>query len=302
MKRPLALLLLLGFCAVTAFGQKEDAKKNHDGAVEAVAANERAFAKRCGVVGIRDSFVEYFADDCTVFVPEPVNGKEFYGKRPPGKGLVELVWGPEFVDVSAGGDLGYSTGPTVFTKPSDPKFKTAYGYYFSLWRKQADGTWKVEVDIGTSTPQGNPIPKDVEHGAFIAKNAKTTPRTPHSPEWLKEIQDREQQFIREVGAKGPKATYPKFIGVSFRRHFPDLMPLKGGDSLWSHLEDRSEVKMGLTRYESSNTGDLFYTYGEYSAAVKAKDGAKKEQGYYLHVWKKEGGALKLVAEVFSLKV
>lgn len=294
------LALALGFLGVTVFGQKPDLKERHAAAVTQIAAAERAFAKRCGEVGLRDSFVENFADNCVIFIPEPTEGRPFYAKRPSAKGPAQLVWGPEFVDASNAGDMGYSTGPSVFSNPSDPKFKPRYGYYFSIWRKQADGTWKVEVDVGTQMPQGNPIPKDVESGHFIASN-NAIPQTPHFSGWNKVIQDRENEFIKEVAAKGPEKAYSKSIGDQFRRHFPDLMPLKSGEALMTHLSKRSEVKMGLIRYESSNGGDMFYSYGDYSATVNNGKETKKETGYFFHVWKKEGKNLKLVAEVLSLK-
>lgn len=295
-----ALFLILGLFGFTAFGQKQTLKDRHAAAVAEIAAAERAFAKRCGEIGIRDSFLEYFTDDCVIFLPEPANAKAFYGKRKPGKGPVELVWGPEFVDASNAGDMGYSTGPSVFTNPSDPKSKPGYGYYFSIWRKQPDGAWKVIVDVGTGVPQGNPIPKDIEAGRFISSN-NAIPRTPRSSGFNQLIQDRENEFIREVAAKGPEKAYSKFISDQFRRHFPDLMPLKSGDALTSHLSKRSEVKMGLSRHESSTGGDFFYSYGEYAATVDTGKEKKAEAGYYLHVWKKEGKSLKLVAEVISLK-
>jgi ketosteroid isomerase-like protein len=302
MKRTsIALFLILGLCAITAFGQKKEALKDrHATAVAEIAAAERAFAKRCGEIGVRDSFLEYFTDDCTIFIPEPTNAKAFYGKRKPGKGPFELVWGPEFVDASNAGDMGYSTGPSVFSNPTDPKFKPNYGYYFSIWKKQPDGSWKVVIDVGTNVPQGNPIPKDVEAGRFISSN-DAIPRTPNFSGFNKLIQDRETEFIREVAAKGPEKAYSKSISDQFRRHFPGMMPSKGGDSLTSHLSQRSEVKMGLTRFESSNGGDLFYSYGEYAATVDTGKEKKAETGFYFHVWKMEGKSLKLAAEVINLK-
>lgn len=296
-----ALFLILGLFAFTAFGQKQPALKDrHAAAVAEIAAAERAFARQCGEIGVRDSFLEYFTDDCIIFIPEPTNAKDFYGKRKPGKGPIELVWGPEFVDASNAGDMGYSTGPSVLTNPSDPKFKPNYGYYFSIWKKQPDGTWKVVIDLGTEVPQGNPIPGDVEAGRFISSNRPiSNAATPDGTK--KMIQEREREFIKEVAANGPAKAYPKFISDQYRRHFPGLMPLKGGDALTSHLSNRTEVRMGLSRYESSGAGDFFYSYGEYAATVETGKEKKAETGFYFHVWKKEGKSLKLVAEIISLK-
>lgn len=301
MKTKTAVLALsLGFLGVTVFGQKPDLKERHAAAVTQIAAAERAFARRCGEVGLRDSFVENFADNCVIFIPEPVNGKEFYGKRPSAKGPAQLVWGPEFVDASNAGDMGYSTGPSVFSNPSDPKFKPRYGYYFSIWRKQADGNWKVEVDVGTQMPQGNPIPKDVESGRFFG-GKETAPKAGAAGADWPEIRAGETEFAKAIQARGTAAGYARFASDQFRRHFPDLMPLRGGDALQSHLKQRTDVAMRVTNANGAASGDMYYCYGDYSATVNNGKETKKETGYFFHVWKKEGKTLKLVAEVLSLK-
>lgn len=295
-----ALFLILGLFAITAFGQKQPALKDrHAATVAEIAAAERAFAKRCGEVGLRDSFVENFADNCIIFIPEPVNGKEFYGKRPSGKGPNQLVWGPEFVDASNGGEMGYSTGPSVFSNPADPKFKPRYGYYFSIWRKQADGTWKVEVDVGTPTPNGNPIPRDVESGRFFG--GKELPKAGATGTNWPAALAVETEFAKVIQAKGVAAGYAKFTSDQFRRHFPNLMPLKGGDALQSHLGERTDMTLHVTNANSSTSGDMYYCYGDYSASVNTGKETKKETGFFFHVWKQEGKSLKLVAEVLSLK-
>lgn len=78
--------------------------------------------------------------------------------RPP----VTLDWAPAWGDVSAAGDLGYTTGPFVFTDQGPAKRQPQRGYYFSIWRKQADGTWKVALDAGVPA-EGAP---DVRSATF----------------------------------------------------------------------------------------------------------------------------------------
>ena len=59
----------------------------------------------------------------------------------------QLNWAPEFADIAVSGDLGYTTGPWEFRRsPKDAP--VAFGHYVTLWRKQNNGAWKVEVDIG----------------------------------------------------------------------------------------------------------------------------------------------------------
>ena len=62
-----------------------------------------------------------------------------------------ISWQPTKVEVSRGADLGYSLGTYVLTAP-DPAGKpvTDRGKYVTIWKRQADGSWKVIADIFNS--------------------------------------------------------------------------------------------------------------------------------------------------------
>src|SRR5262249_39536644 len=64
----------------------------------------------------------------------------------------QLVWTPEFADISAAGDLGYTTGPWERRPGAGQGGAPAFGHFVTLWRKQADGKWKAALDIGISHP------------------------------------------------------------------------------------------------------------------------------------------------------
>jgi ketosteroid isomerase-like protein len=60
-----------------------------------------------------------------------------------------LTWEPLQVDVGSGGDLGYTVGHWV------ARFRDAKGApgsntgrYLTVWKREADGSWKVVQDIG----------------------------------------------------------------------------------------------------------------------------------------------------------
>lgn len=57
-----------------------------------------------------------------------------------------LTWVADKAAVSNGGDLGYSTGAysATFGETTDK------GKYVTIWRKQADGAWKVVEDMFNS--------------------------------------------------------------------------------------------------------------------------------------------------------
>jgi ketosteroid isomerase-like protein len=95
-----------------------------------------------------EKFVTYFADGATVYAPgmPMVTGGEALKKmftemnKAPG---FELTWTPTKAEVSAGGDIGYTTGSYQSQMGGVPE----KGKYVTVWRKQADGTWKVTEDI-----------------------------------------------------------------------------------------------------------------------------------------------------------
>lgn len=103
-----------------------------------------------GVAG----WLAYWAEDAIVFPPRgPIlRGKveavryykALFGSRPGA-----LRWKPAGGDVSASGDLGFTFGTWVSSRPgADAKLVTTTGKYFTTWKKQRDGSWKIVADIG----------------------------------------------------------------------------------------------------------------------------------------------------------
>lgn len=60
-----------------------------------------------------------------------------------------LTWRPTLAFASAAGDLGYTLGVWQSRHyTADGKAAVATGKYVTIWRKQADGSWKVVFDGG----------------------------------------------------------------------------------------------------------------------------------------------------------
>ena len=74
---------------------------------------------------------------------------------PVGPPSLVVSWEPEYADVSRAGDLGYTSGPAVLTDQSPARKPPRHGTYFTIWRKQADATWKVVLDAGSDGPEGS---------------------------------------------------------------------------------------------------------------------------------------------------
>jgi ketosteroid isomerase-like protein len=58
-----------------------------------------------------------------------------------------LSWEPDFIDVSQSGDLAYTYGKFEFSYPDSTGTKiTSSGTFHSVWKRQADGSWKFVWD------------------------------------------------------------------------------------------------------------------------------------------------------------
>ena len=64
-----------------------------------------------------------------------------------------LTWEPLVADVGASGDLGYTVGHWVAHFRNDKGAPmTTTGRYLTIWKQQADRSWKVVQDIGVQDP------------------------------------------------------------------------------------------------------------------------------------------------------
>jgi hypothetical protein len=88
-------------------------------ALDTLVDTERAFARTAREKGIRDSFLEYFADEAIALGPPAAPAKDALRSRPARPfSELELTWEPRTGDVAAAGDLGWLTGPSTFINHS----------------------------------------------------------------------------------------------------------------------------------------------------------------------------------------
>jgi uncharacterized protein (TIGR02246 family) len=102
-------------------------------------------------------FASYYAEDALALSP---NTPLIAGKNKIQAGLTTLMADPNFaltfhstrVEASQNGDMVYTIGAYSRTG-SDPRSKqpvTDKGNYLTVWKKQADGNWKVVTDMDNS--------------------------------------------------------------------------------------------------------------------------------------------------------
>jgi ketosteroid isomerase-like protein len=139
-KRTIILGLIL-----SVLGARSAGSQTNEELVAQVRAAEVAFA---GAMAKRDldSFAAHLAEEALFFGAKDVlRGKAavvagwkrfFEGATAP------FSWAPQTVEVLASGTLGLTSGPVL-----DPAGKQI-GTFSSIWRREADGRWKVVFDKG----------------------------------------------------------------------------------------------------------------------------------------------------------
>jgi uncharacterized protein (TIGR02246 family) len=121
--------------------------------VAAVKSLEAAWSKDAATKDA-DKFASYYSDDASVLMPNApiINGKE--NIKAAYKPMLAdpnfaLTFESTHVEASKGGDLVYSVGTYSMTM-SAPKGKKAVndkGKYLTVFKKQADGSWKAVADM-----------------------------------------------------------------------------------------------------------------------------------------------------------
>ena len=282
MKKVLSLVVLLTLFLAPGICQERGLSPN----LASLVAAERAFAHTSVEKGIRESFRMFFAEDGINFQPHPTKTREAILKRPAPatRPPVVLDWQPAYADVSMAGDLGYTTGPYTFTNNSPEKKSTNYGFYFSIWKKQADGSWKVVVDCGIDTPDHSG-----QKFAFKAAPQASPPRGRARFDLEKErasLVDLDRQFLKEANSLGLVKAFQKYLGDEPRLHRNGMFPLTGRQAIKSFLSTKTPyLTWDPLNSDVSESNDLGYTYGSYE--LKSPGSSKVEKGYYVRVWKRD---------------
>ncbi len=113
---------------------------------------ERNFAQMAAEEGIAVAFMTYAAEDAVLMRDEKLimgrkELKEYFASQRSAASDLSLTWTPDFVDVSASGDLGYTYGKyKVSFTDSVGTVKEHQGVFHTVWKRQKDNTWKFVWD------------------------------------------------------------------------------------------------------------------------------------------------------------
>jgi ketosteroid isomerase-like protein len=118
---------------------------------------DRAFSRASASKGAVAAYPSYSSDAIRFYRINrfPTTGKEAVRAFLSGKpGL--FTWQPAASDVSRSGDLGYTYGSSEFKKSKSSDEPAERDSYLRIWKKQADGRWKVVLDVASPIPPSAP--------------------------------------------------------------------------------------------------------------------------------------------------
>lgn len=301
MRKQEVLLALFVGAAVLVSAQQPP--KIEPPALREMVGTERGFAAMGAEVGVYDSFFKYFGEEGIGFSPHPEKFRERARKNPPPTPRPprewKLEWWPVYGDVAESGELGYNTGPTLVTDLTPQNRPASHGYFFSVWKKQADGTWNVAVDMGTDTPGPDLAQQDRLRYARAPqekyKKVKLTGSAGRA-----ELMRLEGAFFQAARNQGGDKAYVAYMADYCRIHRRGIFPVLGREAAGKYFAGQN---LSVTQWEAidggvSASGELGYAYGRYEIK-KTENGAEgTEKGYFTRVWKRDSkGNWKLVADV-----
>jgi hypothetical protein len=283
-------------------------------ALEAMVDTERAFAKRALEVGWKEAFLEYFSESAVGYNGEEIGSakEQIRGNPDPPKDL-QLLWEPRYGDVARSGELGYLTGPSRNILPSRNNGQPRHGAYASVWKRERDGTFRVVMDVGTTTPRAPAFPD-------------TFTRAPSANRFTGDLNDRTpplgtaDSVLNSDLRTGAARAYRGRLAPGVRFHRPLTMPVLGEAAVLRYLATQPRYDQVDSRFaESAQSGDLGYTWGTWNRRLPPARGGRAgtapgtgagigaginkerfESGIYTRVWVRErSGQWKVVLDVLN---
>jgi len=241
-----------------------------------VIGAERAFAARAGAIGWIPAFCEFSAADGQLVGRAGLTPAHERMCSLPDDGERNLYWAPSFAGIASSGDLGFTTGPASFDATRTPAIQ-----YFTVWRRQADGSWKWIYDGGPGQVE--------EPGPYLAEGA-TVPTLPP---------------VVGVGSAGAAMAQVNGIEASagtawaLRRYLAPgahvyrtgrARAYGGAESEANLVHPAADVSYVRSRTEASSGGDLVFTLGEAHWTLNGE----AKQGFYARIWQYNASGWRIV--------
>jgi ketosteroid isomerase-like protein len=278
MKQLFALTALGAAACASAGGAPVDSRA----AAEPVIAAELAFAARHQDVSVKQSFAEYAAADGVMATPEGFrNAREFIATWPDQDNKGFISWWPAFAGIARSGDLGFTTGPASFGGGK------RYTNYFTVWKKQPDGSWKWMIDLGT---QKGVKPESAPGSPVTIVPVSNLAPMDSGKAWA--ALQRVDRGLRDPALRNDPESLSRFYA-------PEAMllgwrdaPLTGRAAVVDVNRARGPMEEEHKGGGVSAAGDFGWTYGFASWT----EDSKPKRGPYLRVWQRRADGWQVLVE------
>ena len=283
---PLGVGRLLFFILFPFFLFAQDTKQKEN--LQRIIETERAFAQASIDRGTKNAFLEFLSKEAIIFDKSmPINGLEYW-QNLDFKGVI--TWQPVIAEIAGSSDLGYTVGNYQFHNISAKDKPSTFGSFVTLWKKQADNSWKVAIDMG------------VPHDEVIVNSTNITEIYPvFKPYELKNqmVLAERMVFMNDhfywKNAKTSLNPFEPHLAQNVRIYRRNLKPIIGKENAKVLLKKTYDKNLVYTVLKaiSSNAGDLVCVYGVISGGGKS--------GTYLRIYNQEAkDAWKIVVEMVDL--
>lgn len=126
-------------------------KINTEAVKDEIVKTEKAFNDYASTKGIAVAFYEFAAEDAVIKRENDtlIKGKDaiknYYSN--PKYFKASVTWKPDFVNTSEDGTIAYTFGKYIWTATDSVGNKKEFkGVFHTVWKKQADGSWKYVWD------------------------------------------------------------------------------------------------------------------------------------------------------------
>jgi ketosteroid isomerase-like protein len=140
--------LLMPLFLLMACSRKKEIKDTTEQRAEMIAA-EISFSEMSKVKGTRAAMMQFIDSNGVLLRPNSfplIGGDAINFISQSNDSAYTMIWQPKGGNIAASGDLGYTFGVySVLPKNGD---SAMHGTYVNVWKKLADGSWKLMLDSG----------------------------------------------------------------------------------------------------------------------------------------------------------
>ena len=269
MRKLFSILILFG-CLI-----EVSAQKGIDGLIQV----EKNFAAYSVSNSTKEAFLKFLDSDGIVFDNgKPVNGIETWNKREKKPGV--LNWSPQYAEIAASADFGYTTGPWTFQPTSLSDSVVARGQYTTVWYINNNGEWKFLVDLGVSNTPVN-TSTDVKN---VNVEKQLSGPVPHPG-----LLGAENDFLK-LAAENKIRAYEKYLSEKSILNRNGYLPAATSSDRNKLIElTPSSVQYKIEGSDMSGLLDMGYVYGTTVINGKTEN--------YLRIWRWGYGEWKIAFEV-----